>query len=228
MHEMMSPMRQPVSTDGSAAISTTVNSARALRGAGRARRPHELRLDRRRALIGREQDREHRVGDDQRDLRGVVEAEDQHERRIERDLRHRRQHAHQRLDQRLDRAAAGRRDPSATPTTSAIEKPANRRNSVIATLSEKCGVAELLDQPREHRARRRQQDGGRDARTPRCPATARCTSAIGSDADGDVADGAARRHVDPTRDLVHRIGPGRRGACAAARTAHRSQSRARR
>ena len=28
MHEMISPMRQPVSTEGIAAISTTVNSAR--------------------------------------------------------------------------------------------------------------------------------------------------------------------------------------------------------
>jgi len=43
-------------------------------------------LDARRALVGRKQDREHRVGHHERDLGGVVEAEREDQCGIERDL----------------------------------------------------------------------------------------------------------------------------------------------
>ena len=131
MQEMTRPMRQPVRIAGSAAGNTTVNSA----GAAKPPPPAPTTpawVRRGGALIGRQQDRKDGIGNDQGHLGGMLEAEDQNERGVECDFRHRRQHAHERPQQpstlRLPAAAT----PSVTPTTTAMPNPANRRNRVVA------------------------------------------------------------------------------------------------
>ena len=229
MHEMISPMRQPVSTEGIAAISTTVNSARALRAAGRARRPDQLGLDRGRALIGREQDREHGVGHDQRDLGGIVEAEDQDHRRIERDLRQRREHAHQRLDDAFDELAARRRDAERDADDERdgeAREQAEQRDARVRPEIRRlpnCWISRA-----NTARRRRQQHGGRDARhreaVPQRDAPARsagCRCAISPVRRAAVMSSPPRRSRASAR-------PRRRDARAAARSRHRSRSRGRR
>ena len=111
MQEMTSPMRQPVRTEGRAAGSTIDEQRLASRGAGRQRRPDEFGLDCGGALVGCKQDRKGGVRRHQRDLGGVLEAEDENEGGVKRDLRNGRQHAYDRAQERFDGAVARRRNP---------------------------------------------------------------------------------------------------------------------
>ena len=86
--------------------------------------------------------------------------------------------------------------PTVTPTTTAMAKPANRRNSVVAACSRKVGLPSCSARRANTAIGAGSSDGGAmpDAASP-CHSAR--TSAIGSSADQQLG-GPPRRHVVPT------------------------------